>query len=80
MRVKNVTARLLDVGRLNTTQINSVICLPLSNLSLPSLPFSSLLQYDVDVLCVDSDYISHIKKNGKNSGLEGMELTGNYTR
>ena len=27
-------------------------------------------------MSVDTDYISHIKKNGSNAGLEGMELTG----
>ena len=27
-------------------------------------------------MSVDADYISHIKKNGSNAGLEGMELTG----
>jgi hypothetical protein len=27
-------------------------------------------------VCVDADYISHIKKHGSKGGLEGMELTG----
>ena len=42
----------------------------------PFLPSLFLYQGDHDAMTIDSDYIAHIRKHGKDAGLEGMELTG----